>query len=84
MTEVNPEGFEARGNVGRPKRPKRNNAFTAEVIRKSIPTSTQGEGVLLLQKGHIKEVWNNHSSGFMDSFKKYTYKVSTLPARGPW
>ena len=25
MTEVNPEGLEARGNVGRPRRPKRDN-----------------------------------------------------------
>ena len=31
MTEVNPEGLEARGNVGRPRRPKRGNVFTAEV-----------------------------------------------------
>ena len=32
MTEIDPEGLKARGNVGRPKRPKRNKTFTAEVI----------------------------------------------------
>ena len=31
MTEVNPQGLEERGCVGRPKRPQRNNAFPSNV-----------------------------------------------------
>ena len=38
MTEINPEGLEARGNVGKPRRPKRNHVFIAEVMKLSIVT----------------------------------------------
>jgi transposase len=38
MTEINPEGPEARGNVGKPRRPKRNHVFIAEVMKLSIVT----------------------------------------------
>ena len=31
MQEVDPEGLQSRGDVGRPKRPKRDNVFTAQV-----------------------------------------------------
>ena len=31
MADINPEGLEARGGVGQPKRPKRNQAFLANV-----------------------------------------------------
>lgn len=36
MKQVNPEGLEERGNVGRSKRPKRNNVFAAEVLFEAI------------------------------------------------
>ena len=34
MTEINPEGLGAKGNVGKPRRHKRDNVFTAEVFGK--------------------------------------------------
>lgn len=31
MAEINPEGLESRGGIGKPKRPKRNKAFVTNV-----------------------------------------------------
>ena len=39
MTEVNPQGLEERGGVGKPKRPQRKNAFISNVSKPRIFSS---------------------------------------------
>ena len=42
MTEVNPEGLEARGNVGRPRRPKRDNCLHGRgKYSETVPTQNE-------------------------------------------
>jgi len=51
MTEVNPQGLEERGGVGKPKRPQRKNAFISNVSKPQLFSSFIS---LLTQARHVE------------------------------